>query len=137
MRFEKPKRIMRPQRRKDGYLQLSLSTDDGQRVSMTVHKIVLLTFIGKPPGEWTSSHLNGRGDDNRLVNLAWEELGRNVKRNRHHSARLTDDGVRAIRTAHASGTTIAALAREYDVTPQAIRAVVQRKTWKHIEDEAA
>lgn len=49
---------------------------------------------------------------------------------RHPDARLTEDDVRSIRQRASEG--YAVLAREYGVTRQNIRAIVTRRTWKHV-----
>lgn len=50
-----------------------------------------------------------------------------------HTAKLSEQDVVAIRLRYnLRQATIAALAREFRVTEQAIRAIVQRKTWKHV-----
>ncbi len=49
-------------------------------------------------------------------------------------ARLTETGVRAIRSAHAAGgVTMDALAVQYGVSPAAIRQVIRRLSWQHVE----
>lgn len=49
-----------------------------------------------------------------------------------HAARLTAESVPLIRARHAAGEPIAALAVEFRVTPQAIRKVVLRRSWRHV-----
>jgi hypothetical protein len=51
---------------------------------------------------------------------------------RHHSAKLTEARVRAIRAAYAGGVCQAILSREYGVTPTCVYNIVHRKTWRHI-----
>lgn len=48
------------------------------------------------------------------------------------SARLTVASVLLIRERHASGGSAAALAAEFGVTPQAVRKVVLRRSWRHV-----
>lgn len=49
------------------------------------------------------------------------------------SAKLTHDDVRAIRSARAAGALIKPLARQYDVDPHTIRALLQGVTWSNVE----
>jgi excisionase family DNA binding protein len=51
----------------------------------------------------------------------------------HHSAKLNEDAVRAIRTAVAAGESKASVARRYGVTRGTVIFIVQRKTWRHVE----
>lgn len=48
-------------------------------------------------------------------------------------ALLTEEQVRMVRQRQASGETMAALARELRVSFGAIRSIVVRKTWRHVE----
>ncbi|MEV6738708.1 hypothetical protein AB0N14_17955 [Streptomyces sp. NPDC051104] len=64
--------------------------------------------------------------------------GRGARGVTHGRSRLDPDKVRAIRARYVPGTNqhdsnVAALAREVGVKPQAIRDVVRRRTWAHIE----
>lgn len=49
------------------------------------------------------------------------------------AAKLTEANVRVIRAKHSVGTTNAALAREFNVTPGAISLIVRRKNWRHLD----
>jgi hypothetical protein len=50
------------------------------------------------------------------------------------SAKLTTEQVRAIRARYAAGeTSLIPIAAEYGVTEPAIRFIVRRRTWKHVE----
>lgn len=55
----------------------------------------------------------------------------------HISAKLTADAVRDIRQRHATGASMAALAREFGLNPTSVRKVVLRKTWSHVAEEVA
>lgn len=52
------------------------------------------------------------------------------ERNSH--AKLTADDVRAMRSSHARGEAISAIAREYGLSPQGARAAVLGLTWRHL-----
>ena len=60
------------------------------------------------------------------------ERERQIRGEQHFRAVLIPHIVRVMRAAHANGRTIASLAREYQVGESTVRAVVQRRTWKHI-----
>jgi hypothetical protein len=51
----------------------------------------------------------------------------------HHNVRLTDERVREIRSRYAAGETLAELGRAFTVTRQNIYAVVNRKSWAHVD----
>jgi len=51
---------------------------------------------------------------------------------RQGSAKLTEDAVRQIRELYKQGGSLAALGRAFGVTPQAISAMLDGKTWRHV-----
>ena len=51
---------------------------------------------------------------------------------RHHSRKLTEDGVRELRRLHAEGTTYTALAAQFGMSINQARRVALRMTWKHV-----
>ena len=50
----------------------------------------------------------------------------------HLNAKLTARAVAEIRRLHAAGTPQTQIARQFNVTPQAICLIVKRKNWKHV-----
>lgn len=155
VRRETP-RILTQQRRGDGYLQVKITTDEGVVLTRKLHRLVLLTFIGQPPhGDdgtlWAGSHMDGSKDNNAVSNLCWEPQIANVRRQvpggtrigkrrrgeAHHSTPLTADDVRAIRRAHRPGVRghgASVIAKRYGISAQAIKMILRRKTWAHVED---
>lgn len=61
--------------------------------------------------------------------------GRQVapKGSKHGMATITEDVVRAIRSAKAQGVMQAEIARQFGVSEVVVSSVVRRKTWKHVE----
>ena len=58
--------------------------------------------------------------------------GRSTRGERNALAKLTDNSVRAIRTASAAGARVRHLARQYGVSEAAISLAVKRRTWQHV-----
>ena len=58
--------------------------------------------------------------------------GRQSRGSGHGMARLTEEDVRTIRTAHARGASLPDLGRRYRVTATAIWQIVHRKHWRHV-----
>jgi len=54
-----------------GYLRISLITNDKQKNTYGVHRIVAITFLENPENKKTVDHINRIRDDNRLINLKW------------------------------------------------------------------
>lgn len=118
---------------------------DGRVRKWSVCHLVLMSFVGLPPGEiglhdhqYSCNHKNGDPTDNRPENLEWllnpEHRAHTVdnqlhaRRESHPKARLTWGEVRQIRARpHASGP---ALAKEYGVSRSAIYAIRKGETWK-------
>jgi len=117
----------------------------GQRWRVTVHRLVLEAFVGPRPSGLQACHADDDKDNNRLSNLRWDtpkansqDRLRNGKQpppprgERNGQAKLTEDGVRAIRSRVTAGTPRRVLAAEFRVSKTAIRQVVRRKSWTHI-----
>lgn len=101
-------RIMRQYEITSGYLTVGMRSRDVHR-RRTVHRLVLLAFVGPCPEGQECNHKNGDKHDNRLVNLEWMTHGDNarhayqtglnhpVRGERSPRAKLTADQVREIR----------------------------------------
>ena len=63
---------------RDGYLRVALTDVHGKRKNQSVHRLVMLTFFGRPKGDRNIvDHINEKRDDNRLINLRWVTLSEN------------------------------------------------------------
>ena len=137
--------ILSPKPDHKGYLRTTLYVD-GQRYNIAIHLMVLKTFVGTRPEGNVANHKNGDKTDNRLENLEWTTQAQNVHHainlglfsfagagEQHPNAQLTADKVREIRRLFATEQyTKVALGHMFGVTDANIRAIVNRKTWKHI-----
>lgn len=83
---------MSPAKGRNGYLFLSLRVSNRTYYQTSVHRLTCLAFHGSPNQGETASHLNGKRDDNRAENLAWESLSQNHRRKAEHGT--GDDGVK-------------------------------------------
>jgi hypothetical protein len=128
-----------------GYLQFRASLRDGATKQMKVHRAVALAFLGPRPDGHQINHKSGDKLDNSVANLeyvscrqnirhAWE-LGlydRDLRRGENScTAKLTVDQIRQIREL-SSTLGLAQLANRFGVTPENIRMIVNRTTWKHV-----
>jgi DNA-binding transcriptional MerR regulator len=76
---------------------------------------------------------NERTGDPRAVEPRGLPASKNLMRGAaHHLAKLTDAQVVEIRERYAAGALQSALAREYEVGPMNIAAIVNGRSWKHI-----
>lgn len=125
-----------------GYLKVVLAHGRARRKNCFVHRLVLEAFHGPAPEGLEACHKNGNATDNRASNLRWDTRRANLHDRarhgtdnageRHGQARLTEAQAREAKTLHARGNRIAAIARAYDVSQGAIRALVTGRSWKHL-----
>jgi len=125
-----------------GYLKVALRRP-GIKKDMTVHRAVLLAWVPQHGDRAQVNHIDGNKHNNRLDNLEWCTQAENNEHARQnglvdlrgenaHSAKLTDDAVRKIRSDSERGVKDSYMAAEYGVSRRTINAVVNRRTWKHI-----
>ena len=124
------------------YLAVLLYSAPNQRKLVNIHIAILRAFIGPPPPGFECRHLNGNNYDCRLENIAWgtklenhadkQRHGTTARGERHGQSKLKTSEVVEIRSLHASGMTIAAIARKFNRGETTIRHVVLREYWKHV-----
>lgn len=73
----------------------------------------------------------GTPSENTLDMIA-KQRGLHRRGEDHHKAKLTEAKVREIRSEHAAGAAIRALARKHEVARESIKSVVERRTWKAV-----
>ncbi|WP_211339176.1 NUMOD4 motif-containing HNH endonuclease [Salana multivorans] len=85
-------RVLRPSIAKGGYPMVSLYRDRG-RSTRTVHRLVLLAFVGPEPEGAEACHRDGNPTNNALPNLYWgthsENMHDAVRHGRNRQARRT------------------------------------------------
>lgn len=130
--------VRSPRVDKWGYQTLVLS---GR--SFFVHRLVLLAFVGPCPDGLVTRHLDGDAKNNAVSNLAYgthqqnmedrRAHGRNAFGARNSNAKLTDDLVTEIRRKCVdSPRARRTLASRFGVSADTIRAILNRKTWRHL-----
>ncbi len=140
-------RVRKLTRTKNGYLRVDLPDAVGKVSSLSVHRLVLLAFIGPPPiTTMHGCHFDGDRENNYLANLRWATARENaIDKIRHgtillgeqtNRARLTAGQVRMIREAHANRAGrvwgCARLAAEFGVNYSSIQDVVRGRSWLHV-----
>lgn len=106
-----------------------------------IHRLVANAFLNKPRGAEVVNHIDGDKLNNSVSNLEWITQRENVRHahakglcmqgDRHHSAKLDAEKVRAIRIL-AKDMFYAALSRIFSVNPTTVSDLVQGKTWSHV-----
>lgn len=127
--------LLRPGVASNGYPTVSLC---GR--THCVHALVLTAFVGPARGR-VCRHLDGDRKNNALSNLAWgspvenrhdaDRHGTSVRGEGYCNAKLTDETARAIREAKGV-LSQSRLAEIFGVSPAAVQAVHDGRTWKHV-----
>jgi hypothetical protein len=124
-----------------GYHYVRLSKDGANR-NWRLHRLVWESIIG-PTGIHHVDHIDGDKSNNAFSNLrvltakaniqAAMALGLRPRGTKHHSAKLTDDDVRAIRLAAFAGEYQRDISKRFGVTQRAVTQIIHRKTWSHVQ----
>lgn len=126
-----------------GYEVAQLYTPGKVRRAFFVHRLVLTAFVGPCPPGMEGCHGPGGKRDNRLSNLRWDTSTANALDKRKHGSqtfgddhpvsKLTASKVREARDRRLAGESYAAIARDFNVTYQAICDAIKKKTWAHVQ----
>lgn len=140
---------------KDGYRKVTLMRPNGTWSPYPVHRLILLSYKGKPPKGFVCDHKDDNKDNNAIDNLRWVSLKFNLtKRVRNYegewgtwgawskikvrgescgSAKLSASTVRKMRKLHATGNySYKKLGEMFGVTGTTARCAVKKITWSHI-----
>lgn len=134
---------LRPARRHRGHLTVNLSRD-GDKTNRPIHRLVLEAYVGPCPSGLVCCHNNGRPWDNRVENLRWDTPKSNSEDALRHGtravgsrckAKLVETDVIAIRRMWSEGASAAELAGKFGVSGNNIKAIVYRRSWRHLPDD--
>lgn len=110
---------------------------------ISAHRAAFIAFLGEDPSGKVVCHkcdtpaccnpdhlfLGTQGDNIRDMQMKGRARNTPRKGSKHHSAKLTEADVVAIRASHSDASLLAA---QYDVTSTSIYLIKARKTWRHI-----
>ena len=133
----------------DGYPTYTLRNKDGDRIHISAHRLVALTFIGKPPVDGLEV---AHGDGSRLHchpnNLRWDTtLGNQRDRLEHGTssrgegngrAKITEEQVHRIRSEYreikrpGSGRKVGELDEAYGLSRSTILDIAFGRSWSHV-----
>jgi len=135
-------RILKAFKHPFGYDYVSLYKN-GKARKFSVHKLVLLAFIGETPKNKEVAHLDGNPNNNKLSNLAYVTSKENHlhmiahgnssagTRNRH--CKLTEDQVRKIKLIdYKNINLIESACVEFNISKDHLRAIIRGVFWKHL-----
>lgn len=132
-------KILKPSRDSDGYKIVSLWKSGG--LTLKVHSLVALSFMGERPVNLQVRHLNGKKIDNRLINLKYGTDLENKEDSRIHGtlpkiyrghtnimAKLSKEEAVIIRK-YEGLLSCGSLAKKYNVHEETIRRIWRRITY--------
>lgn len=134
--------LLRPGVGTTGY-QLVILSRDLKPHTVTVHRLVLLTFFGPPTFvDAVGAHNDGDKLNNNVGNLRWATLGDNAHDRRRHmtayvgsevyAAKLREADIPEIRRRIAAGERHQVIADTYGVSKSNISAIKRRTSWVHV-----
>jgi len=126
---------------RDGYPTVNLAKG-GKKTACKIHRLVLETFVGQCPPGLIACHGDGDRANSDLSNLRWDTPQANSQDALLHGTRamgtrcgatkLTEDEVIEIRRQRTEGEAIGVLAGRFGVSEYNIKAIVYRKSWRHL-----
>jgi len=126
-----------------GYMRVGIGIN-GKIYTVSVHRLVALTFIINPNRFKQVNHIDGNKCNNIVNNLEWCSASNNqihaiklglvtIKKGTERAfAKLDDDSVRAIRDAINKGVPYKIISKNFGVCPSKITFIKQGKAWKHV-----
>jgi hypothetical protein len=127
-----------------GYPDITLTKRPHRKERHTIHRLVARHFLDNPRGLNEVNHKDGVKTNPHYTNLEWCTQSEN----RQHAydtglqvarvgeelrwTKLTDEAVREIRRRAINGERAWDMHKEYGVTYQNLRFIIQGKTWKHV-----
>ncbi|GIS52515.1 MAG: hypothetical protein Ct9H90mP28_2310 [Paracoccaceae bacterium] len=73
----------------EGYIQMELTNNEGNKKNYRIHRLVALTFIPNPEKKPTVNHKNHNRADNRVENLEWATVAEQNNHSRKASKEVT------------------------------------------------
>lgn len=123
-------RMLKPTRKSNGYLHLTLCGEQGQK-TLHLHRIVLESFVGPCPVGMEALHHDGNRENNQVANLRWgTHLENCADRSRHGSSGHVlsfekAEQIRAMKDTH----TRKALASMFGVSVFSTMNVIKNRVW--------
>ena len=142
------KPYIRKLNKQNKHLQIDLWIN-GRKYTKSVHRLVLMAFVGPCPENMECCHNDGNGENNHVENLRWDTQQENmndmvrhghtckgrVRTTRNHNSILSENQVLEIRELFKKGVLVTQIADEYKgiVNYNAIIRVVNRVNYKYYD----
>ena len=112
-----------------------------KRNTILVHKLVLLTFVGKPKEGQECNHIDGDKQNNHVPNLEWVSRKENLKHavdnklyqrgEQRPTSKLKLYEICRIRKLAKNGIKLKTIATHFKVHPATISRIVSKQSWSH------
>ena len=73
-------KILKPSKKKNGYLQINLFTNDRRRKKEYIHRLVAITYIPNPNKFPEVNHIDRVRSNNKVENLEWVTRTENIEK---------------------------------------------------------
>lgn len=133
--------IIKPKNKSDGYLSVFMTDDEGKVRCWTVHKVVMLTFVGPRHKGMQILHIDDDRHNCALRNLKYGTVqenhdlkvhhGRTARGERVNTAKLTEQQVIQMRERRAAGETTLHLGAEFGISSTAVSKICTGENWKY------
>lgn len=134
-------RVLSPNAVKYGYLNVHIGVD-GKKIVISVHRLVLLAFVGYAPDGCEACHNNGIASDNRPENLRWDthfnnnqdrkNIGHYAVGEKHPMAKFTPEQVIAIKT---GAVTKRQAMAEFGISNSQHHRIRAGQSWAHLNKD--
>lgn len=140
-------RFLKPSSASNGYLRITLSSG-GVNHRMSLHRAVLLSFVGECPAGSECRHLDGARANCALDNLAWGTRSENARDRirhgthvdnrgeRHGMARLSNEDAAEIRRFRRAGRLLAEIASKFHTSQATVSRICTGRGWIHVYEDA-
>ena len=125
-----------------GYAYATIARDDGKKVSVLVHRLVLLAFVGDPPPGTETCHEDNDRMNPVLSNLRWDTHAANsadkVRHGTHKQgveifgAKLNAEKVRVVRDLVSRGHSHREVAAAVGVHQSTVTRLMNGRIWSHV-----
>lgn len=145
VRNERKNKLVKQHTGNKGYQLVRLYNGCGESKQVLVHRIIASVFVENPNPKYTVvKHKDGDKKNNKISNLEWTTIGRNVAQawgkglndcrgEKNGRAKIKETDVIEIRKLYAKGVTVRELMDMYPLSKNAMNSVVKRITWKHLD----
>lgn len=137
-------RLLKAQHNTDGYRHVGMSFKNEAK-TIKVCRLVMTAFVGPRPEGMVICHSDGCRTNDVLSNLRYDTAAENIADIYRHGnqnpprgtmngmSKLTESEVLAIRERYAAGgVSHSGLARDYGVSREQVRDIINLKFWRHL-----